>query len=174
VELLNRKLLNRKLSGLKALSLIGFTILLAACGGSGGSTDIATASIDPLLDVDPSGASSANDNLQDLIDALPVEQLSDAEIVALSFMREEEKLARDVYLYLYDIWSTNIFINIANSEQTHTDAVLWLIEKYGLDDPAQGKARGEFTDLRHAHCAGIFQSDRRIDCRRHDRRPGYI
>ena len=144
--------LNRKQSVLRAMSLIGFTILLAACGGSDGSADIATAGVDLppadplLLDVDPSGASSANDNLQDLIDTLPAEQLSDAETDALSFMREEEKLAKDVYLFLYDIWSKDIFTNIANSEQTHTDAVLRLIEKYGLDDPAQGKARGEFSD----------------------------
>ena len=43
-------------------------------------------------------------------------------------MREEEKLARDVYLTLYDIWGTPAFNNIASSEQTHMDAVLMLID----------------------------------------------
>ena len=139
--------LNKKLSDLKTLFLISVTILLAACGGSGGSADLTTANIDPpLLDVDSSGASKVNDNLLDLINTLPVEQLNDAEIEALSFMREEEKLARDVYFYLYDIWGPQIFSNIANSEQTHTDAVLRLIEKYGLIDPAQDKLSGEFSD----------------------------
>ena len=49
-------------------------------------------------------------------------------------MREEEKLARDVYLALYDIWGLQIFNNIASSEQTHTDAVKTLIDRYGITD----------------------------------------
>ena len=64
----------------------------------------------------------------------------------LAFMREEEKLALDVYLEMYDIWGMRIFANIADSEQTHTDTVLRLIQKYSLVDPAEGKLRGEFSD----------------------------
>jgi hypothetical protein len=41
--------------------------------------------------------------------------LSDAEKASLTLMREEEKLARDVYVYVYDIWGTPIFSNIATS-----------------------------------------------------------
>ena len=52
---------------------------------------------------------------------------------ALLFMRAEEKLARDVYLVLAEKWSElAIFTNIAASEQKHMDAVLQLLEKYGL------------------------------------------
>ncbi len=40
--------------------------------------------------------------------------------------REEEKLARDVYLTLYNKWKLRIFQNIAKSEQTHMDAVIRL------------------------------------------------
>jgi hypothetical protein len=141
------KHLNRKLSDLKPVFLISCALLLTACGDSNDSPNIAPVNIDPpLLDVDESGSSKVNDNLNDLKDTLPDEQLSDAEKDALSFMREEEKLARDVYLFLYDIWGTKIFSNIASSEQTHTDAVLRLIQKYGLTDPADGKAPGEFSD----------------------------
>jgi hypothetical protein len=61
-------------------------------------------------------------------------------------MREEEKLARDVYLYLYDLWGQPIFQNIAASEQRHMDAVLRMINKSGLQDPAAGNKRGIFTD----------------------------
>ena len=43
--------------------------------------------------------------------------LPDSETVTLKFMREEEKLARDVYLYLFDVWGQWIFENIAASEQ---------------------------------------------------------
>ncbi|MEB3765116.1 MAG: DUF2202 domain-containing protein, partial [Desulfurococcales archaeon] len=58
--------------------------------------------------------------------------LSQQEIDSILFMREEEKLARDVYLTLYDMYGLQIFQNIARSEQNHMDAVLTLIEKYNL------------------------------------------
>jgi hypothetical protein len=74
------------------------------------------------------------------------EELSADEIEGILYMREEEKLARDVYLTLYDQWSLPIFQNIANSEQTHMDAVERLIDRYGLTDPAAGNDAGEFTD----------------------------
>jgi len=77
---------------------------------------------------------------------VPSGELSDAEIAALLYMREEEKLAHDVYIALYEEWGTPIFSNIAASEQAHTDAVLYLIESYGLTDPAAGKAAGEFEN----------------------------
>lgn len=62
----------------------------------------------------------------------------------LAFMREEEKLARDVYLTLHDIWGTPVFANIASSEQQHMDAMLNLLNTYSLPDPAAGKLVGEF------------------------------
>lgn len=72
--------------------------------------------------------------------------LSQAEKTDLLFMREEEKLARDVYLTLYDTWGLAVFSNIASSEQSHMDAVLKLLRTYRLPDPAGGKAIGEFTN----------------------------
>ncbi len=50
-------------------------------------------------------------------------------------LREEEKLARDVYLYLYTHWNQWIFSNIAKSEQQHMDAVKGLLDKYDIEDP---------------------------------------
>ena len=38
-------------------------------------------------------------------------------------MREEEKVARDVYLSLNDTWNLRIFKNITSSEQTHMNAI---------------------------------------------------
>ncbi|WP_456421416.1 DUF2202 domain-containing protein [Thermococcus sp.] len=61
--------------------------------------------------------------------------LSQDEIDGLLYMVEEEKLARDVYLTLYDQTGLTVFRNIANSEQRHMDAVLGLIEKYNLTAP---------------------------------------
>ncbi len=42
---------------------------------------------------------------------------------ALLFMLEEEKLARDTYRYLDNLWSISVFSNIKNSEQTHMNAI---------------------------------------------------
>jgi hypothetical protein len=63
----------------------------------------------------------------------------------LLFLREEEKLARDVYLFSFDIYEDGIFNNIASSEQQHMDAVLALLNKYGLSDPASSEI-GVFKD----------------------------
>ena len=62
--------------------------------------------------------------------------LSVAEAEGLTYMREEEKLARDVYLTMQDYWDNRVFVNIAEAEQSHADAVASLLEKYGLVDPA--------------------------------------
>jgi hypothetical protein len=78
--------------------------------------------------------------------AASVDGLSNSEIADLLFMREEEKLAHDVYLALYDVWGMNLFQNIAASEQTHTDSVLALLNNYGLTDPVGDNARGVFVD----------------------------
>ncbi|MCL1599553.1 MAG: DUF2202 domain-containing protein [Actinomycetia bacterium] len=72
--------------------------------------------------------------------------LSDAEVSDILFMREEEKLARDVYLTLGEIWTTPVFTNIARAEETHMAAVLGLIESYGLDDPVDDNPIGVFVE----------------------------
>ena len=73
-----------------------------------------------------------------------VGNLTAEEEAGLLFMREEEKLARDVYLVLFDKWGLRVFENIAASEQRHMDAVLYLLGKYDLADPAL--APGDFQD----------------------------
>lgn len=85
-------------------------------------------------------------NLQAQVNSLPIESLNPAEITSLSFMREEEKLARDVYIALFNKWGVNIFTNISASEQTHMDAILMLLNKYGLTDPAGTNAVGVFNN----------------------------
>jgi hypothetical protein len=77
---------------------------------------------------------------------IPEGELSESEVDALLFMREEEKLARDVYLTLYEVWGTPVFSNIAASEQAHMDSVAYLLESYGLQDPAAGKDTGVFEN----------------------------
>jgi len=78
------------------------------------------------------------------ITTIPASDLSDVEAASLLFMREEEKLARDVYNALYAVWGQPTFQNIASSEQAHMDEVKLLLDRYGLTDPAL--APGQFTD----------------------------
>ena len=49
--------------------------------------------------------------------------LTELDKSALLFMLEEEKLARDTYIYMDDAWSSNQFANIKNSEQMHMNAI---------------------------------------------------
>jgi hypothetical protein len=71
-------------------------------------------------------------------------ELSEDERNDLRLMREEEKIARDVYLRLYDRWGLRPFGNISGSEQVHMDAILALLNHYGVSDPAKGLGIGEF------------------------------
>jgi hypothetical protein len=76
-----------------------------------------------------------------------INDLTDIEKEGILFMREEEKLARDVYLTFNELYvTTPVFSNIADSEQRHMDAIKTLIVKYGLEDPTEGKDIGEFTN----------------------------
>lgn len=61
--------------------------------------------------------------------------LTSAETDWLLYMREEEKVARDVYLELGGLWGLLVFENIAISEQRHMDAMKKLIDCYKLTDP---------------------------------------
>ena len=61
--------------------------------------------------------------------------LSESENEWLLLMREEEKLARDVYSYLYEVYNQNIFWNIDDAEEKHKSAVLPLLEQFWLEDP---------------------------------------
>jgi hypothetical protein len=72
--------------------------------------------------------------------------LDENEIEGLLQMREEEKLARDVYLKMYEKWGKRVFKNIVESEQRHMDAVLSLLKKYNLTDPAAENSVGEFEN----------------------------
>lgn len=126
------------MKNLITLSTILLTLFtLSACGGS--SSDIG-----PILDVDATGSTTINtSNLNNI----PLSALSAGEEESIAFMREEEKLARDVYTALYTIDGTQIFTNIAASEQTHTDAVLALIKRYDLVDPMQIDTYGIFKNV---------------------------
>ena len=90
----------------------------------------------------PAGSAGLPRNLS----ALSSLSLSNLEAQDLTFMREEEKLARDVYLALYEQWGLTPFSNISGSEQRHMDALMQLLRKYRLADPTANLAIGEFAN----------------------------
>lgn len=73
-------------------------------------------------------------------------ELTEAEIEGIRFMREEEKVARDVYIYLYEIYPLRPFLNISKSEQAHMDAIKYLIDIYDLEDPVGDNPEGVFQN----------------------------
>ncbi|QFY88444.1 DUF2202 domain-containing protein [Magnetovirga frankeli] len=84
----------------------------------------------------------------------PVGNLSQQEMQHLLYMREEEKLALDVYSALYQKWKLSLFASISRSEQRHTSAIANLLARYGLQDPAANSPPGQFSN---SHLAKLYQ-----------------
>ncbi|MGC9235574.1 MAG: DUF2202 domain-containing protein [Thiomonas sp.] len=130
-------------------SILGAALLtLGGCGGGDTAVAAAPASSDAT-------SATAITALSTQLATIPASTLSTEEASALVFMREEEKLARDVYQLLYTQWGQKVFSNIAASEQQHMDAVALLLTRYGLPDPAAGTAVGVFHD---AHVQELFNT----------------
>lgn len=71
----------------------------------------------------------------------------------VTFLREEEKLARDVYITLYKRWGLRIFSNISQAEQRHMDRMGMLIRRYQILDPVVDDTVGVFTNT---ELAGLY------------------
>ena len=82
-----------------------------------------------------------------MLAGVPVDAASNSDDLekGLQLMREEEKLAHDVYIALYEKWQIPVFNNIASAESRHFDAVGYLLETKGLDDPVFAK-EGKFSN----------------------------
>ncbi|RDH82482.1 MAG: hypothetical protein DIZ80_09335 [endosymbiont of Galathealinum brachiosum] len=85
---------------------------------------------------DPASQTGVSDNTQD-VTSLTTEGLDEIETSHLIFMREEEKLARDVYLRLAQLYpDQTIFNRIATrAEQTHTDTMRDKLDQFNVTDP---------------------------------------
>jgi len=80
-----------------------------------------------------------------LIFTTNVSSLTQNDIDGLLLMREEEKMALDVYDNFYKTYGIVTFDKISNSEKRHTEAVLALINHFGLTDPALAEP-GKFSN----------------------------
>ena len=83
-------------------------------------------------------------NMQQQLDGLPATDLDEHERDDMLLMREEEKIARDVYLQLFTRWGIRPFENISGSEQVHMDMLQMLLQRHGVPDPVLGLPVGHF------------------------------
>ena len=72
--------------------------------------------------------------------------LTELEEANILYLLEEEKLAHDIYVEMYNLYGAFIFNTISESEQRHMDSVAKLISKYELDDTVVNNGPGIFTD----------------------------
>lgn len=77
---------------------------------------------------------------------LPMGDLSEPELEAILYLREGEKLARDVLLVSAEGWGAEVFRQVAKSEDTHVEAMGILIDRYELWDPLSVTSVGEYVN----------------------------
>ncbi len=80
---------------------------------------------------------------------MPKQPLSEDEKQLLLEMRQEEKLAHDVYFTLYNKWNLPVFNNIAKAESVHTQRLKELLAKYDIQDPVNDTEIGKFADQKY-------------------------
>ncbi|GAB4505841.1 MAG: hypothetical protein Fur0043_28410 [Anaerolineales bacterium] len=124
---------------LKNLMVGIFSAVIVIAVGASAYTALASPGVDePAAEVATENlgkGNGGNGSGTSLLD-LPAGELSAEEAASLLYMREEEKLARDVYNALYAAWGQTTFTNIAVSEQAHMDEIKLLLDRYALADPA--------------------------------------
>ena len=97
-----------------------------------------------VLAVSADGTSSVIEaNLKSAL--ITTSDLTDSELASLQKMKEEEKLARDVYSVLSQKWGSSVFTNISVAESNHLNAILLLLTSYGSTETSIGEA-GIFAD----------------------------
>ncbi len=116
---------------------MAMAVFIAGCSDNSTSPQSPAGIQDGILSID---------EIKAALDRIPVGDPGEEEIAALIFMREEEKLAHDVYTAMYDQYGLKIFVNIAASELKHTEAIKMLLDRYGLEDPVGENGPGEFTN----------------------------
>jgi hypothetical protein len=73
-------------------------------------------------------------------------ELDEPELEAILYLREGEKLARELFLILDEQWGESTFALAATAEDTHTEALKALIDRYELWDPMSVTSGGEYVN----------------------------
>lgn len=86
-----------------------------------------------VIDVSEDGITSTiNANIQSAL--VETSGITDDEITLLQQMKDEEKLARDVYSVLYQKWGAQVFSRISTAENNHLNTIKLLLENYSITD----------------------------------------
>jgi hypothetical protein len=75
-----------------------------------------------------------------------ISNLTEEQKEDLLYMYQEEKVARDAYITLGNLWGERVFLNIQKAEQKHMDAIRSLLEKYALPVPVVDDTVGVFEN----------------------------
>ena len=128
-------------------NLVMGSLLIAAIGLAGSCQKESATNESPefasVLNVLADGTSTFNEaNLKSGF--LSTAELSASDLASLLKMKEEERLARDVYSALYKKWNSQIFAKISAAENNHMNAILTLLENYG--ELKSAGVAGKFDD----------------------------
>ncbi|MBN2482401.1 MAG: DUF2202 domain-containing protein [Bacteroidales bacterium] len=126
------------------MSTMFFSFLLFAGSCEKEEAQARDTGIENIIDVKSDGTTLFNEDVlwQSLAET---PALSTEELEMLGYMKDEEKLARDVYYALYDLWGALPFSNISKAEEQHMNAVILLLEYYGSNNVIV-KDPGEFDN----------------------------
>jgi hypothetical protein len=96
--------------------------------------------------------------------ATPALALTPTEETSVLYMKQEEKVARDLYQALALRWDLTVFKNIAASEQRHMSAIDNLIASFGLKDTTPAET-GKFTipELQTLHDQLLAQGNQSVE-----------
>jgi hypothetical protein len=121
-------------------NILKFSLFLIVIGGISLSScnsrdELSPGIITNLVTVDDEGTTLINSaDLKAL--ATGSDAITGSQSDWLKFMREEEKLAHDLYVAFGEIYTTPVFKNIPRAELNHMNAVLTILATYSIEDPA--------------------------------------
>jgi hypothetical protein len=100
------------------------------------------------IDTSPSQAPLNLGQLRTALKDMPREPLTAGEREGILTLREGSKLSHDVYTAYAATWTRAVFGSNAFNAATHADAMILLLERYGLTDPLAGRPEGQFMTQR--------------------------
>ncbi|MBN1416153.1 MAG: DUF2202 domain-containing protein [Bacteroidales bacterium] len=124
-----------KAKNVRKLILSGFiaTALAFTTSCEKGSPDPESEQYVSIIDVAEDGTTTVLEgNLKSTLTETPVP--ADTELAILLKMKEEEKLARDIYAALYEKWGSPTFMRISKAEDRHMNAIILLLKYYDSPD----------------------------------------
>jgi hypothetical protein len=141
----------KRIAGIVAVAALAAAVLAATAALQIGSSDasakvIASSSSSERAGNGGGGGGRGGGTPGTHVASDPSTPLTAADADGLTFMREEEKLARDVYVLLGDKYDARSFANIARSESKHMAAVKRLMDIYSVPDPVGTDVPGSFKN----------------------------